>query len=53
MPLLDIAIIALAGAWLVVIFVGAVTEHVRLRRDEWRGADQSEARYGGGRKPAR
>jgi hypothetical protein len=45
MPLLDVAIVALASAWLVVIFIGAVIEHIRLRRDEWRAADRSEIRY--------
>jgi hypothetical protein len=44
MPLFDVAIIALASTWLVVIFIGAVAEHLRLRRDEWRGVDRSQIR---------
>lgn len=53
MPLIDVVIIVLAGAWLALIFVGAVTEHVRLRRDERRGIDRSEIGSWGGQKRAR
>jgi hypothetical protein len=53
MPFFDIAIIALASAWFVVILIGAVTEHLRLRRDEWRGVDRTEIPYWDGYKPVR
>jgi hypothetical protein len=53
MPFIDVVIIVLVGAWLAVIFVGAVSEHVRLRRDERRGIDRSEIRSWVGDKRAR
>ena len=36
MPLFDVLIVSLAVAWLLVIVVNGVIEHVRLRRDEQR-----------------
>lgn len=52
MPFTDVVIIVLAGAWLAVIFVGAVSEHVRLRRDE-RRVDLSKIRSWAGQKRTR